>query len=72
MIWTAVSLHRRGCREQIAVVHGIASLVDRLHDATQQQSAQIGHLLRQQASRYHCHLAMMTGAAGSLVVQVCS
>jgi len=68
MIWTAVSLHQRGRREQIGVFHGIESLVDMPHDAKRQRDAQIGHPLHQQASGYHCHLAMMTAVAGNLVV----
>ena len=45
-----VFLHRRERREQIGVFHGIASLVDRPHDATQQQGEQIGRPLHRQGS----------------------
>ena len=72
VMWLPVLLHRRGYRERTAIVHGIASLVDRRHDAGQQQGEQIGMLLHWQGSRYCCQLAMMIVVAESLADQVCS
>jgi len=50
MIYILVLLHRRDCPEWTAVFHGIASLVDRPHDVTQQWGEQIGHLLHRPGS----------------------
>jgi len=53
-MWTPVSSHQAGRREQIEVFHGIAGLVGRPHDATQQLGVQIGQPPHQQGSGCLC------------------